>query len=187
MVRSRTRPVFKRSRFRRLAKWTGACATVLVMLLWTASYFWEGFFHCHRGAWWWDAGCDWGTLRLRFCPSDSPLAVPAERSTGLYVWSHAWQRVFLVGHGIALDSPADRDYYGFRLPKLGTWTWTSATHPHSLFWIRVPLWLLLLVVGVPTGILFWRDRRSPPGHCLECGYNLTGNVSGRCPECGTDV
>jgi len=23
--------------------------------------------------------------------------------------------------------------------------------------------------------------------CLECGYNLTGNVSGRCPECGTTV
>lgn len=22
------------------------------------------------------------------------------------------------------------------------------------------------------------------GHCVECGYSLTGNVSGRCPECG---
>jgi hypothetical protein len=21
-------------------------------------------------------------------------------------------------------------------------------------------------------------------HCTTCGYNLTGNVSGRCPECG---
>ncbi len=24
----------------------------------------------------------------------------------------------------------------------------------------------------------------PPRHCRNCGYNLTGNVSGRCPECG---
>jgi hypothetical protein len=24
-----------------------------------------------------------------------------------------------------------------------------------------------------------------PQHCRECGYDLTGNVSGRCPECGT--
>jgi len=24
-----------------------------------------------------------------------------------------------------------------------------------------------------------------PGHWQTCGYNLTGNVSGRCPECGT--
>ena len=26
-----------------------------------------------------------------------------------------------------------------------------------------------------------------PPTCVECGYNLTGNVSGRCPECGTDI
>jgi hypothetical protein len=25
------------------------------------------------------------------------------------------------------------------------------------------------------------------GTCRVCGYNLTGNVSGRCPECGTTV
>jgi hypothetical protein len=23
----------------------------------------------------------------------------------------------------------------------------------------------------------------PQGHCAKCGYNLTGNLSGRCPEC----
>ena len=23
--------------------------------------------------------------------------------------------------------------------------------------------------------------------CKQCGYNLTGNVSGVCPECGTEV
>jgi hypothetical protein len=27
-------------------------------------------------------------------------------------------------------------------------------------------------------------RRFVPGHCQKCGYNLTGNVSGVCPECG---
>ncbi len=25
------------------------------------------------------------------------------------------------------------------------------------------------------------------GHCQQCDYNLTGNVSGVCPECGTPV
>jgi hypothetical protein len=30
-------------------------------------------------------------------------------------------------------------------------------------------------------------RRYPPGHCQECGYNLTGNVSGVCPECGAQI
>lgn len=31
-------------------------------------------------------------------------------------------------------------------------------------------------------ILWWTPRKVP-GHC-DCGYNLKGNVSGRCPECG---
>ncbi len=30
-----------------------------------------------------------------------------------------------------------------------------------------------------------RRRRSRHGLCLHCGYNLTGNTSGRCPECGS--
>lgn len=27
----------------------------------------------------------------------------------------------------------------------------------------------------------------PPGFCRVCRYDLTGNVSGRCPECGTTI
>lgn len=30
-----------------------------------------------------------------------------------------------------------------------------------------------------------RARAASKGTCSGCGYNLTGNVSGRCPECGT--
>ncbi|HNQ21848.1 MAG TPA: hypothetical protein PKK06_02015 [Phycisphaerae bacterium] len=30
-----------------------------------------------------------------------------------------------------------------------------------------------------------RPSRVAPRHCKGCGYNLTGNVSGVCPECGT--
>jgi hypothetical protein len=54
--------------------------------------------------------------------------------------------------------------------------------------IRFPFGFPFLIVAVPTAIIFWRDhRRRPPGHCRICGYNLTGNVSGVCPECGTSV
>ena len=32
-----------------------------------------------------------------------------------------------------------------------------------------------------------RRRPPPPGHCRKCRYDLTGNTSGVCPECGTAV
>ncbi len=51
--------------------------------------------------------------------------------------------------------------------------------------IRVPLWIPVVLLGAPTAWLWWRDRRRvPAGCCAACGYDLTGNVSGRCPECG---
>ncbi len=49
--------------------------------------------------------------------------------------------------------------------------------------VTLPLWLPLVLIAIPTAFFWWRDRKPKPGHC-PCGYDLTGNVSGRCPECG---
>lgn len=50
----------------------------------------------------------------------------------------------------------------------------------------IPLWIPLLPLLARATYVFYRDRtRRMPGHCCKCGYNLTGNTSGRCPECGT--
>ena len=58
----------------------------------------------------------------------------------------------------------------------GIWSW----------FVPVPLWWLLFVATIPTTLLWYRDRRYPPGHCQQCGYNLTGLPEPRCPECGTE-
>ena len=44
-----------------------------------------------------------------------------------------------------------------------------------------------ILTGFTVGatVAFWPRRRPKPGCCSSCGYDLTGNVSGRCPECGT--
>jgi hypothetical protein len=36
---------------------------------------------------------------------------------------------------------------------------------------------------------FWpkREQKTPINFCGQCGYNLTGNVSGVCPECGWEL
>ena len=53
--------------------------------------------------------------------------------------------------------------------------------------VRFPVWMALVFVAPVAGFLWWRDRRYPPGNCQRCGYDLTGNTSGRCPECGTTI
>jgi hypothetical protein len=54
--------------------------------------------------------------------------------------------------------------------------------------VRLPLWLPFLVLVIPTLLLWRRDRRRPhPGFCRRCDYDLTGNTSGRCPECGLEI
>ena len=51
--------------------------------------------------------------------------------------------------------------------------------------VYIPIWMPFLLTAVPTAIIFWRDRRRIPAHCCQgCGYDLTGNTSGVCPECG---
>ena len=53
--------------------------------------------------------------------------------------------------------------------------------------ILIPLWLPLVIIALPTARVWWTDYRRPkPGHC-KCGYDLTGNVSGVCPECGQET
>jgi hypothetical protein len=59
---------------------------------------------------------------------------------------------------------------------------------HGVRWV-FPLWALLvppLTLPLVRLIALWMHRRRcGAGRCTACGYDLTGNVSGVCPECGT--
>ena len=55
----------------------------------------------------------------------------------------------------------------------------------------LPYWCIL-VVTLPLPMIFaarWHrhSRRIRRNLCLHCGYSLTGNTSGVCPECGTSA
>ena len=96
-------------------------------------------------------------------------------------WGGARQNPSL--HGFWADTPLKWDHYREYardlIPHLPTYS--------SAYWgsqVDVPLWLPFGLLLVPTLTLYRLSRPRPLGHCSSCGYDLTGNVSGRCPECG---
>ncbi len=67
----------------------------------------------------------------------------------------------------------------------------ATTQPLQCFF-QAPLWALITVAAVYPTVAFIRGpvrrwRRRKKGACLKCGYDLTGNVTGVCPECGTAI
>ena len=71
--------------------------------------------------------------------------------------------------------------------------WPSYLFRRPLVFVGNVTWVLNLahlavLCGIASAALWYLDRRRPrqPGRCA-CGYDLTGNVSGRCPECGAKI
>jgi len=58
--------------------------------------------------------------------------------------------------------------------------------------VRIPFWLLLLIILIgplmrSTRKLVRRLKQTRGWPCSVCGNDLTGNVSGVCPECGEPI
>ena len=68
--------------------------------------------------------------------------------------------------------------------------WLAQVNPNSPMPVRyaIPYWPLFLAFLVLPMMSLLRYRRSliriQQGRCWSCGYNLSGNESGTCPECG---
>jgi hypothetical protein len=100
-----------------------------------------------------------------------------------------------VGHSFAteyLDPPLIRNW-GVR-PAMPAPSWSRLRHfglvlPSIAYGgtiqYRLPLWILLLISAIPAPFVWGGSHRTSLGHCPRCNYNLTGNTSGICPECGT--
>ncbi len=82
---------------------------------------------------------------------------------------------FFVGGGLAAVS-----FWSFR--KNIRWVDLYELSP-----CVVGVFIAYAAIRLSIHALSTRRLPYPPGHCQTCGYNLTGNVSGVCPECGTPV
>ncbi len=56
-----------------------------------------------------------------------------------------------------------------------------SVHASALVWtVLCSLLIAVIAYGIAKSLPWWVD----PNKCRECSYNLTGNITGKCPECG---
>ncbi len=86
---------------------------------------------------------------------------------------------------------------GCLLPAVfdGLWGWQMAVLTRGGGMREFSMWVILigLVLAVPYVVarfvysgMTWK-LEDEAGHCRRCGYDLTKNASGRCPECGVQL
>jgi hypothetical protein len=49
----------------------------------------------------------------------------------------------------------------------------------------IPIWMPTVLIVITTISSFYLRSRRQAGQCITCKYDLRGNISGICPECGT--
>jgi hypothetical protein len=87
------------------------------------------------------------------------------------------------------DDPGRYDGLLQRMYRNGFFIERGGRFPSSAFAAGCPPWFLVLLFGLYPALAFTLRsvrlrRRRRRNQCIHCGYNLTGNVSGICPECG---
>jgi hypothetical protein len=56
-----------------------------------------------------------------------------------------------------------------------------SVHASALVWtVLCSLLIAVIAYGIAKSLPWWVE----PNRCRECGYNLTRNTTGKCPECG---
>jgi len=98
---------------------------------------------------------------------------------------------FIVGC-YALTTRMRRAVMSLKLGVISVFSVWVAIATDAIFQARFPDLIqlpLVLLYSAPGAIAIFLKPvlNFPPGHCKKCGYNLTGNTSGVCSECGLKV
>jgi len=105
-----------------------------------------------------------------------------------------WRMIMLRGAANQGAADVEHSQFGSR-----QWGWAGfaegsesyrGNHSDSEYqYIVVPDWSLIGIAAIGAVPILLRigSRRKRASICRRCSYNLTGNTSGTCPECGTRI
>ncbi len=113
------------------------------------------------------------------------------------------RRIFAIGFiiGGAIGASFIKWFWDLSVPgvilgiSIADW-WTGVNGQYGEYGSGVPQGLVMtlnaMIYGTIAGSiavsLVWASRRRErTDRCSNCSYNLTGNASGVCPECGTKI
>jgi hypothetical protein len=163
-----------RRRLLAIGKWAGLIACVAIAGVWVASQ----WMTCY----WVGRGTNRAGLHVRFGHGQFGVG------RGLPLSSRGVGRFGRVHLGIA-GGPVPHHGIGFPYHGSPRWQWggfhiaLSGKSQRSMTYLQAPLWAPFFLAAAPTSLMWWRSRRSIPGHC-RCGYSLAGLEGKPCPECG---
>lgn len=111
------------------------------------------------------------------------------------MWIQLSGPTFTIGYSAPGDSTMPevrQQWHGFQLLRGRMYAQPANTYETTLHALTLPRWVaVILLASYPVVALIrgpgrrWQRRRG--GRCLKCAYNLTGNTTGVCSECGTRV
>jgi hypothetical protein len=149
-------------------------------------YIWRGSDEDLYGEVWWQSTCRWPAIRRAGLPmySMKSVVVAVQSSKPPHKLLRRWDLPIseIVRRGPQTSQlPSWLMARGLRrVPLVPMWPGFLI---NTLFWSAFALWAAWLIDALRR----WRLSRLPHPVCGSCGYNLTGNTSGVCPECGVAV
>lgn len=150
----------RQHRFRHIAKSMGILGCVLALVMWGVSLFVGVSYYVEPEGSAWEFGVYDGLA---------------------YGYRHRRYYPMPFPQGCRVDRPTGYRSYGLELAWIDLRIWKGCVG------LYLPLWVLSLMFALFVGYLHRNGLRRSVGHCRSCDYNLTGNTSGICPECGTPV
>ena len=139
---------------------------------------------------WYTAGGSGPLLYVDICASHVVLSVSLNPSGDLRSAAHAAYQNMDAYYGALYELDPRATFRCLEeWHKEAGWQCELANPCTNIFF---PLWApAVLFATYPTIALargpVRRYRRRKRGLCIRCGYDLTGNVSGTCPECGEAI